>query len=218
MCIRDRPVAAQGVGQGHGHGGGGGRTKGEGHRVQAGHGADPVGEPALDDDRHQHIADGDAHEGECAGGQETGRAPGVRPYQQAPGDGGHAGAHHGTRSEAAGQAGRGDAEDGEAERGHGGQQPGHTAAHAEPVADLLQERAEAGDGGAEVQRGQHDGNDDQTCRPRARGRRLTRARRRGRNPFGRLPRRRLLGRRRLGTGLRGPCFFTSHAAHHRIMG
>ena len=57
--------------------------------------------------------------------------------------------------------GRGDAEDGEAERRHGGEQSGDGAAHAEPVADLFEEGAEAGDGGAEVERGEHDADDDE---------------------------------------------------------
>src|SRR5690606_19230883 len=78
-----------------------------------------------------------------------------------------AAAHHGAGAEAAGQARGGDAEDGEAQRGDRGQQSGHAAAHAERDADLFEQRAEAGDGGAQVQRGQDDGHDQQVRGPPA---------------------------------------------------
>lgn len=218
------PVTAQRVGQGHGRRRGDGGAEGEGHRVEAGHGTDPVGEVALDDDRHQDVADRDAHQCQGGGGQEAARAAGVRADQQARGDGDHAGADHRAGSEAAGQPGSGDSEDGEAERGYGGEQSGDAAAHAEPVADLLQEGAQARDGGAQVHRGQDDAEDEQTGRPgrpRARGGRL--AGYLGHNapgtPLRACPRLRLRTcfRTCLGTCLR-PGFVTSHETHHRIMG
>ena len=94
--------------------------------------------------------------------------PGERPDRRPARDRDHAGADHGAGSEAAGQPGRRDAEDGEAQRRHGGEQPGDAAAHAEAVADLFQEGAEAGDGGAEVERGEDDADDHQPRQPRAR--------------------------------------------------
>ena len=150
---------------GHGDGGGEGGAEGQGHGVEAGHGADAVGEPALDDHRHQDVADGDAHQGQGAGGQEPGGGADVRADHQARRDGGHARADDGTRTEAAGQAGRHDPEDREAERRHGGEHARHAAAHVQPVADLFEEGAEAGDGGAEVEGGQDEPDGDQAQQP-----------------------------------------------------
>ncbi len=76
-----------------------------------------------------------------------------------------AGADDGGRAEAAREPGRGDAEDGEAEGGDGGDQSGDGAAHAEARADLLEEGAEAGDGGPQVEGGQHDADDEDRAEP-----------------------------------------------------
>ena len=93
--------------------------------------------------------------------------------------------------------------------GHGGEQPGDAAAHAEPGAHLFEEGAEAGDGGAEVEGGQHDADDDQPRRPRARGgaRRRVPAVRRSRR-----------GVRAVADAVVRVPLVYSHDTHHRIMG
>ncbi|EGJ78335.1 putative integral membrane transporter [Streptomyces sp. Tu6071] len=159
-CRPDReaalPATAERVVERHGDGRGEGGADGEGHRVEPGHRADAVGEPVLDDDRHEHVAHRDAREGERGRGEEARRGPGEGPDDQPGGDRDHAAADHGARAEAPGQARGEGAEDGEAEGRYGGEQPGEGPVHAEPVAHLLQERAEARDGGAQVERGEDD--------------------------------------------------------------
>lgn len=197
------PLAAERAGQRDGGGGREGRAEGEGHRVQAGHGGDPVREPALHDDRHQDVADRDAHQGEGAGGEEAGRAAREGADGEAERDRGHTGADHGGRAEAAGELRSHHAEHGEAQRRHGGQHAGDAAAHAEAVPHLFEEGAEAGDRGAQVERREDQADGDQPQGPRARGGRFGRGARVRRTRWG-------LGRR-LG-------FLTWHESHHRMMG
>ena len=159
------PATAHGAGERHGHGGGHGRAQRKGHGVDAGDGADPVGEVALDDHRHQHVGHRYAAQGERAGDEEDRGVPCQRAQQEPAGDRDHAGADDGAGPVAAGQAGRGEAEEREAGGGHGGEQPGHGAAHAEAAADLLEQGAEAGDRGAEVDGGEDQRGDDEAAHP-----------------------------------------------------
>ncbi len=161
----DAPTAAQRLGHGYGRRRGHRGAHSQRHGVDAGHRADPVGEVALDDHRHQDVGDG--YSGQCEGarGQEGGRAAGERPQDQARGDGRHARADDGAGPPAAREPGRGEAEEGEAQGGHRGEQPGDAAAHAEAGAYLLEEGAEAGDGGAEVEGGEDEAGDHQRAQP-----------------------------------------------------
>jgi hypothetical protein len=164
------PAAAHGVGERHGDGRGDGGAERQGHRVDAGHGADPVREVPLDDHRHEHVGDRDAGQGEGAGGEEDHGAAGERPQREARGQRGHAREDDGPRAVPAGQPRRGEPEEREARGGPGGEQAGSGAAHAEAVAHLLQERTEAGDGGAEVHGGEDEADDHEPAHP-GRGRR-----------------------------------------------
>lgn len=217
------PTAAQRFGHGDGERRGERGAQGQRHGVEPGHRADPVGEPALDDDRHQDVADRDAGQGQRAGGEEAAGAAGVRAYHDTHGDRRHTGADDRTRPPAPGQPGRGEAEGGEAQRGYGGQQPGDGAAHPEAVADLLQEGAEAGDGRAEVERGEDETGDHDPRQPAA-GRPGRREGLRGGFRGARLRWSGTVGgpggggRTGLGGGAEGREVVVCHRRHHRIMG
>lgn len=161
----ESPVTSQGTRHRHGHSGGDGRAEREGHRVETRHGADPVGEVALDDDRHQDVAEGDAHERESARGQEPGHRTDPGTHEQAQGDGCHAQSHHAGGAEAPGEPRSGDTEHGEAQGGNGSEHTGDGRAHVESVPHFLQQRAEAGDGGPQVARGQDQSGDEQLVAP-----------------------------------------------------
>lgn len=218
------PTPAERIGHGHGERRGERGAQGQRHGVEPGHRADPVGEPALDDHRHQDVADRDAGQGEPAGGEEAAGAAGVRAHHDAHGDRDHTGADDRAGPETPGQTGCGDAEGGEAQRGYGGQQAGDGAAHAETVADLFQQRAEAGDGRAEVERGEDETGDHDPPQPvTGLPARLVVALRSG------FPEARLRasgaaggpvgeGRGGLGGGAEGREVVVCHRRHHRIMG
>ena len=164
------PAAAQRVGQRHGHGGRGRGAQGERHRVEAGHRADPVGELPLDDDRHQDVADGDAREGEGAGGEEAGRAAreraaaaGPRRWRPCP--------RTRRRPAPKRRASRGAATPKTAKHSGGTEvsSPATPPLMPSPSRTSFEQRAETGDGGAEVEGAEHDADDDQPGRPRARG-------------------------------------------------
>ena len=194
------PTAAQHAGHGDGDGCGARRAERESHRVQARHRADAVGEPALDDHRHQDVAHRDARQREGAGGEEGDGAAGEGPQSQPGGDRDHAREHHGRGAAAARETWRQAPEQREAQRRYGGQEPGDDTAHAEVGPYLLQQRAEGGDGGTEVEGGEEHADHEEAEDP---ARRVRGGCRRG---------------RRGTVGALQAVFRHLHGVHHRIMG
>ncbi|MCP9951162.1 hypothetical protein LUX33_23905 [Actinomadura madurae] len=154
----------------------------EGRRVAAGDRADAVREALLDHGGQQHVGDRDPGERDRAERDEHRAVRGERAQGEPGRDRPHAGQDDGARPVPAREPGRGEADQREADGRHRGEQPGGGGAHPEIGAGLLQDRADAGDGGPQVQRGQHQRERREPWRPDAgpgRGPRRTGAGRRG---------------------------------------
>ena len=160
---RTRASAAtsyQGIAERHREDGGDGRAAGQGHRKRAGQAADRFRMSDADEDRQRHLADRDARAREAAPGEEACR--GVDAAQRGPCGGDEsADDEHALDREAPRQA-RGDrrehAEEQDRERG---EEAGGGGGQAEVVADRREQRREARDDRAEVDREQND--DEQEC-------------------------------------------------------
>ncbi len=100
------PVAAQRVVEGDGGSGGRPGADRDAHGVQPGHGADPVGEVVLDDDRHHHV--GDREPGQRAARSRRGTAavfPASGRSSSPAVNARHPGEHHRARDRTGGPAG-----------------------------------------------------------------------------------------------------------------
>ena len=165
------PARADGLGERHGPGGRGGQPDGQGGRVDGRHGADAVGEVARDQRGQQDVADRSAQQCHTAQGEEGQGRVDRRPPRQPERHQGQRGRDRAVLAEAGGQR-RGVPTD-HREAGHGQRREDAGELAAEPGAGLHlgEQRSDAGDGGAQVERREDDRDDERPRRARRRRRR-----------------------------------------------